>query len=243
MLIEIGCTLGVVAAMLAFLSTQPHPLGTFLRGLKFKARSDFGGLISLIAGFAMKRYNKLEEYPDRKGLTAVVTGGGKGIGVFVIKGLAKCGMRVTVGVRRPELCKELAKEILEENHPGTVEFLTLDTSSLSSVKAFADKVKEKHRDIHLLVNNAGVIDHPFKITEDGFEAHLATNYIGHFYLTHLLMNNLIMAGKAGGLLSRIVNLSSSAHATINIDYDDINMEDEFHLPAAYSQSKLAQVCL
>lgn len=241
MLIEVGCTLGVVAAMLVFLSTQPHPLGAFLRGLKYKARSEIGGLLSLIVGFAMKRYNKLEEYPDRKGLTAVITGGGRGLGAFVIKGLAKCGMHVTVGVRRPELCEELAKEIVKENHPGTVEFLTLDTSSLASVKSFADKVKEKHREIHLLVNNAGVIDHPFKLSEDGFEFHLATNYIGHFYLTHLLMNNLILGGKVGGLLSRIVNLSSCAHASTNIDYEDINMENEFHLPAAYSQSKLAQV--
>lgn len=82
-------------------------------------------------------------------------------------------------------------------------------------------VQEKYSKIDILINNAGIMVTPYFLTEDGYEGQFATNYLGHFLLTHLLMPQLRAAGTQQ-LNSRIVNVSSCANFVGDIDMDDIN---------------------
>lgn len=99
----------------------------------------------------------------------------------------------------------------------------LDVGDLKSVKAFAQLIKERYTKIDLLLNNAGIMFAPFKLTADGYESHFATNYLGHFLLTHLLLPKLKAAGKEGKN-ARIVNVSSCVNLIGRINYKDINGE-------------------
>ncbi|KAL1404210.1 hypothetical protein pipiens_020470, partial [Culex pipiens pipiens] len=92
---------------------------------------------------------------------------------------------------------------------------------MKSVRAFAARVQAKFDKIHILFNNAGVMCVPYKLTDDGFESHMAINYYGHFLLTHLLLPQLRAAGTPEAR-SRIVNVSSCVNKVGEIDYADIN---------------------
>lgn len=175
--------------------------------------------------------------PDAKSKIAVVTGGARGIGTEVIRGLLKANVFVIAGVRKPEAVKKIAETI--ENGDNLVAF-PLDLQSLKSVKKFAEIVLEKYPSIQMLVNNAGIMYGDYQLTEDGFENQLATNHLGHFYLTHLMLPALKRGG-AVGESARIVNVTSCAHYPGKIYFDDINMKYHYDSTAAYAQSKLAQV--
>lgn len=100
-------------------------------------------------------------------------------------------------------------------------FEKCDTGDMDSIRYFADKVQKQFKEVHLLINNAGILGVPYKETKDGFESQMAVNYLGHFLLTHLLMPQL----KAGALNNgdknvRIVNVSSSVNNVGLIDYQD-----------------------
>lgn len=103
-----------------------------------------------------------------------------------------------------------------------IHYECLDTGKLESVEQFAKSVQAKYAKIDLLINNAGIMATPFQLTADGFESQLAVNYIGHFYLTHLLMPQLRAAG-ATDLNARVVNVSSVANIAGDVHFDDINL--------------------
>ena len=111
------------------------------------------------------------------------------------------------GVRSPS---KVLEKYREEKLEGSYEALELDTSSLESVRQFANKVLAKNVPIHVLLNNAGIMFGPRKDSKDGFEGQLATNHLGHFLLTHLLFPRLKEAGSRNEY-ARIVNVSSAAH--------------------------------
>ncbi|XP_072947843.1 retinol dehydrogenase 11-like [Epargyreus clarus] len=175
--------------------------------------------------------------PDANKRIAVITGGARGIGTEVVRGLLKAKMTVVMGIRRPELAKKLA-ETMENGHK--LHAFQLDLQSMKSVKEFADSVLKEFPEIHLLVNNAGIMFGDYRLTEDGFESQLAVNYLGHFYLTHLLLPALKKAGNKVQP-SRIVNVTSCGHFPGYIYFDDINMKEHYDTTAAYAQSKLAQI--
>ena len=120
-------------------------------------------------------------------------------------------------------------------HPGAdVSFEMLDLGSLGSVAAFAESFATRHDHIDILVNNAGVMMPPTrKTTVDGFELQLGTNHLGHFALTAQLLPLL-----AGG---RVVTVSSIAHRTGAIHFDDLQLERGYTPTRAYNQSKLANL--
>lgn len=93
-------------------------------------------------------------------------------------------------------------------------------------------VEEKQLDI--LINNAAVYGHPNSRTEDGFEMHLGVNYLGHFYLTNLLLDLLIASAP-----SRIINVNSVTHCRGEINQKDLNSDTVYSKEKAYDQSKLA----
>lgn len=126
------------------------------------------------------------------------------------------GVRDTVGARA-----NVEALVDVTTTKGTVYYHQLDIGSTESVRDFADYLKKKFTHIDLLINNAGIMAAPYKVTVDGFESQLAINYLGHFLLTHLLLPELKAAG-SNSQRARIVNVSSCVHKLGHIDFDDIH---------------------
>jgi NAD(P)-dependent dehydrogenase (short-subunit alcohol dehydrogenase family) len=171
------------------------------------------------------------------GKTALVTGASTGLGLETARALAQAGARVVLAVRTDEKA-EKAKAVIQERVPDAeLEHGLIDLTSLGSVRRFADTFRSQHRELHLLVNNAGVMYAPFERTAEGFEMHLGINHIGHFLLTALLAPALI-----AGAPSRVINLSSGGHRSSDILWDDPNFETRpYDKMQAYGQSKTANI--
>ncbi|KAG1685678.1 hypothetical protein DVH05_007802 [Phytophthora capsici] len=155
------------------------------------------------------------EIPSQKGKTVIVTGANSGIGYETALELARKGAHVILACRneaRGKEAEEKLREALGSSVAGSVEFQMLDVSNLGSVQKFADEFKATHDRLDLLINNAGVMAVPFSKTVDGYERQFATNHLGHFALTALLLP-LLKASTP----SRIVNVSSLAHWTTSLD--------------------------
>ena len=109
------------------------------------------------------------------------------------------------------------------------QFVVLDLSSQESVRAAAADVKsvlqtEGIESLDLIINNGAVMACPFTLTDDGIESQFATNYLGHFLLTNLLLKNGLVTGNGKAAGVRIINLSSSAHHEKKIDLDDVSFQ-------------------
>lgn len=165
----------------------------------------------------------------------LVTGASAGLGVETARALAARGARV-VGTARDLDKARRATEVVRRDAKadGGIDLIELDLASLTSVRAAADQLNAAGKPFDLVIANAGVMAIPTKIlTEDGFEAQFATNYLGHFVLV-----NRISALFGPG--SRFVSLSSSAHRGGDVDIDDPNFEHaEYVSFVAYSRSKTA----
>jgi NAD(P)-dependent dehydrogenase (short-subunit alcohol dehydrogenase family) len=165
------------------------------------------------------------DIPDLSGRTAVVTGASSGIGTATAAALAGAGAQVILAVRAPTRGERAAAAI-----DGATEVRTLDLASLASVRRFA---ADWSGEIDLLINNAGVMVPPLTRTVDGFELQFGTNHLGHFALTNLLL---------GRITGRVVTVSSVAHRSGRIDFDDLNWERKrYRRWGAYAQSKLANL--
>lgn len=165
--------------------------------------------------------------PDQSGRTIVVTGANSGIGFEAAKRLAEAGAHVVLACRDREKADDAAARI-----DGSTEVLLLDTSSLESVRAFAEAAPDR---VDVLINNAGVMATDEHRTVDGFELQLATNYLGAFALTARLLPRLT---------DRVVMLSSLAHWGGRIVLDDLNRtRRRYSRWAAYADSKLADLML
>lgn len=226
----------LAAAAIYWYINRHKPLKHILSELKTNIDMQGAGVGGLIDDWVNIRRNRVV-LPDAKRKVAVITGGARGIGTEVIRGLLKANMRVIMGIRNPDQATQLSESM--ENGESLSSF-KLDLKSLKSVKEFAQKVTEKYPEIHLLVNSAGIMLGDYEITEDGFESQLAVNHLGHFYLTHLLLPALKTSGAVNGP-SRVVNVTSCAHYPGKIYFEDINMKEHYDTIAAYSQAKLAQV--
>jgi NAD(P)-dependent dehydrogenase (short-subunit alcohol dehydrogenase family) len=165
------------------------------------------------------------DIPEMSGRTVIITGANSGIGRAAARALAAAGARVVLAVRDTEKGRAAAATM-----PGETEVRQLDLASLASVRGFASAWDG---DIHLLINNAGVMVPPLTRTADGFELQFGTNHLGHFALTNLLLE------RVGG---RVVTVSSTGHRIGSIDFDDLNCERKpYKAWRAYGQSKLANL--
>ncbi|KAK4349095.1 hypothetical protein RND71_031850 [Anisodus tanguticus] len=181
---------------------------------------------------------------DGSNLTAIVTGGASGVGLETARVLAMRNVHVIIAARNMEAANEAKQLILKDNNAARVDIEKLDLSSIRSVKAFADNFSALNLPLNMLINNAGVMFCPFHLSEDGIEMQFATNHIGHFYLTNLLLDKMKETAKATGIQGRIVNLSSLAHLfnyKEGIQFDKINDKNSYHDKKAYGQSKLANI--
>ena len=169
------------------------------------------------------------------GRTVLVTGGTGGIGKATALGLAQMGARVAIIGRDPEHTREAAHEIRVEV-VGKVDEFVGDLSSQSEVRRIADEVLHRLPRIDVLVNNVGGYWNTRHVTADGLERTFAVNHLAAFLLTNLLLDRLKASTPA-----RVVTVSSNAHTSGRLDFDDLQGERSYSGGRAYSQSKLANV--
>src|SRR5215470_16251640 len=165
------------------------------------------------------------DVPAMPGRTVVVTGASSGLGLATARELAAAGARVILAVRDQAKGHKAAAAM-----PGPTEVRPLDLSSLASVRAFAAAWTGP---LDILINNAGIMQVPWARTSDGFEVQIATNHLGPFTLTTLLMPHIT---------DRVVTVSSEMHKRGHIDPEDLNGEHRPYVAfQTYCDTKLANL--
>jgi len=125
---------------------------------------------------------------DMTGKVCLVTGGNSGIGKEAAVGLAKLGATVVIVSRNADKGEAALVEIRTRSGNQDVEMLQADLSSQDSVRQLADQYRRRYKKLHVLLNNAGVYLPKRIVTVEGMEAMFATNHLGHFLLTNLLLD-------------------------------------------------------
>jgi len=175
-----------------------------------------------------------EQLPDLKGKLYIITGGNSGIGFEAAKHLGKAGADIVLACRSVGKAEEAADE-LRAHIQGRVDVVHLDLGDLSSVRSAAEGIREKYVKIDALINNAGVMQTPKQKTIDGFEMQFGTNHLGHFLLSGLLIDLVEVAA------GRVVTLSSIAHLSGAIRFEDLMGAKDYSPMSAYTQSKGANL--
>jgi NAD(P)-dependent dehydrogenase (short-subunit alcohol dehydrogenase family) len=184
--------------------------------------------LSLVPGWTAR------DIPDLSGRRAVVTGANSGLGLATATALARRGAHVVVTARDTAKGDRTVRRVQTEVPGAEVEAGLLDLADLESVRRFATEQGEQPLD--LLVNNAGVMAVPLRRTADGFELQLATNHLGPFALTGLLLPALRQRPGA-----RVVTVSSMVHWFGSMDFGDLASERSYDPWQAYARSKLANL--
>jgi len=169
------------------------------------------------------------------GKTVLVTGGSSGIGRATALGLATMGARVAINGRDRGRTEDAAREIRAAGG-GQVDVFVADLSAQAEVRQLADEVLQRLSRIDVLVNNVGGYWNTRHVTADGLEHTFAVNHLAPFLLTNLLLDRLRQSAPA-----RVVTVSSHAHSTGRIDFDDLQGERSYSGAQAYNQSKLANL--
>ncbi len=172
--------------------------------------------------------------PDLSGKRVVVTGASDGVGLGLATRLAAAGAELVLPVRNPRKGHAAVGRIADHVPGAQVSLRELDLSSLDSLAALGQTLRDEGRPIHILINNAGVMDPPDRqTTADGFELQFGTNHLGHVALVaHLLP--MLRAGHA-----RVTSQISVAARAGAINWDDLNWERSYRPRRAYGQSKVA----
>jgi NAD(P)-dependent dehydrogenase (short-subunit alcohol dehydrogenase family) len=177
--------------------------------------------------------------PDQAGKLVVVTGANSGTGKEATRRLAAAGAHVVMAVRTVTKGEQAREEILAR-HPGSrLEVRRVDLADLASVKEFADGLIAAGRPVDVLINNAGVMAPPTRMTTaDGFELQFGSNFLGPFALTVRLLP-LVLAAAA----PRVVTMSSGVASYGRIRFDDPQWQRGYRPNLAYAQSKLADLMM
>ena len=184
----------------------------------------------------MKKKWNFNDMPDQSGKIVVVTGANSGLGFIATRELAKRNAEVIMACRNLEKAGKAKNDILKQYPNAKLHVMKLDQASLASVKTFAEEFKSKFSKLDILLNNAGIMQPPKRETEDGFELQIGVNHLGQFALTGQLFDALKKSKNA-----RVVAVSSIAHKTGKINFEDLMSEKKYSRNAAYSQSKFANV--
>jgi NAD(P)-dependent dehydrogenase (short-subunit alcohol dehydrogenase family) len=176
------------------------------------------------------------DIPDQGDRLAVVTGANSGLGLATARELARAGARVVIASRDTDKANGAATQIRSDVPRAQLEVARLDLADLESVRAFAAALPANGGSLQLLVNNAGVMAPPRRLTKDGFESQFGTNHLGHFALTGLLLPRLLAAPQP-----RVVTVASAAHRVGKIRFNDLQWERHYNNWLAYGQSKLANL--
>jgi NAD(P)-dependent dehydrogenase (short-subunit alcohol dehydrogenase family) len=169
------------------------------------------------------------------GKLAVVTGASSGLGTQTCRALAAAGAAVLMLARDSDKLAAVALDLQQDNPAAILHTATMDLADLDSVRATAAAILAEHTQIHLLINNAGVMACPLARTAQGYEIQFGTNHLGHFLFTCLLVPALV-AGAPG----RVVTLSSAGHKIADVNLDDsAYIVREYDKWQAYGESKTA----
>jgi retinol dehydrogenase-14 len=172
---------------------------------------------------------------DMTGRVCLVTGATDGHGRAVADALAGAGAGVVLLGRNPRKCETAQREIAEATGRKP-DVLLCDLMRRQDVDRAADEYLASGRPLHLLVNNAGLVNLHRKVNDEGLEQTFAVNYLAMFHLTLRLFERLKESAPA-----RIVNVSSDTYKIAKLELDNLQLDRGYSLSQAYGRSKLAIV--
>jgi NAD(P)-dependent dehydrogenase (short-subunit alcohol dehydrogenase family) len=173
---------------------------------------------------------------DLSGKICLITGGTSGIGKETARAMAQMGAHVVIAARNLELAEKVKQELITTTGNVYIDVMLCDFVSFASIMTFAKSFTAKYDRLHILINNAGLMERERKLSRDGIELTFAVNHLAPFLLTKLLLDTIKASAPA-----RIVNVASDAHRGGVINFDDIEGKQNFGGWKAYSQSKLANI--
>jgi len=175
------------------------------------------------------------------GKVIFITGANTGIGKEAARTLSYTFAKIYLAARDESKMKTTIDEIKKENSKANLVGMNLDLGDSKSIDKCVKEFLSQENELNILINNAGVMGTVEKKTNDGFEYQIGINHFGHFRLTLLLLPLMKKSALNSGE-GRIVNLSSEAHRMAkSINFDNINLKDEYGSWWAYGQSKLANI--
>jgi NAD(P)-dependent dehydrogenase (short-subunit alcohol dehydrogenase family) len=170
------------------------------------------------------------------GKVCLITGANRGIGKATTLALARMGATVVMVSRDKKLGAAARDEIIQTSGNPSVDLLVADLADLAQVRQLAADFSERHTQLHVLINNAGLTKHDKVLTKDGFETTFAVNHLAPFLLTNLLLE-LMKDSKP----ARIINVNSMVHKWGRINFADLQGERSYNMYVAYNNSKLANM--
>ena len=170
------------------------------------------------------------------GKVCLVTGATDGIGKVSARVLAEKGAKVIIVGRNPEKSATVLAELKSTSGNENIDLLMADLAVMQEVRDLAEQVISHYDRLDILLNNAGGYFAKHELTSDGLERTFALNHMSYFLLTNKLMELLKSSAPA-----RIVNVSSDAHYGVDMDFENLNGEQEYKAWKAYQKSKLANV--
>ncbi|HET9905639.1 MAG TPA: SDR family NAD(P)-dependent oxidoreductase [Anaerolineales bacterium] len=179
---------------------------------------------------------------DLKEKVIIITGANSEVGKAACIQLARCNATVIMACRSSEIGAQALVDVRNESNSPRVDLMQVDLSSQESIRQFAREFLERYGELHVLIHNAANLDDSQKklvLTADGIETVFATNHLGPFLLTHLLLDALKDCAP-----SRIVTVASKgliSYPLLDIEFDNLNGEQQFTPQHAYYHSKQAQV--
>lgn len=171
-----------------------------------------------------------------QGKTVLITGATSGIGLEASVALARLGARIVMVGRDPGKTEAAKADVMARSGSREVSHFLCDFSSQAAIRDFAKAFLASHDRLDVLVNNAGGVNKKRRLTVDGIESTFATNHLGYFLLTNLLMDLLVRSAPA-----RVVTVASKGHRQGTLDFGDLGYERGYGVMRAYTRSKLANV--
>ncbi len=178
----------------------------------------------------------MSELIDLSGKIIMITGANSGIGKATALGLAEMDATIVMVCRNRERGEAAQKELKEVTGNSNIDLLIADLSSQQAIRDLVDEFKSKYQQLHILINNAGIVLSKRHTTVDGMETVFAVNYLAPFLLTNLLLDVLKASAPA-----RIVNITSELHKRAKMDFDDLQSEKNYGAFWTYNKSKLALI--
>jgi len=173
---------------------------------------------------------------DLSGKNCLITGATSGIGRETALALARMGAGLVLVCRDRRRGEQVRDEIRSQGANVAVDVILADLASQQEIRRLAGDFLATGRPLHLLINNAGVVNTSRSVTADGIETVFAVNHLAYFLLTHLLLDRLKQSAPA-----RIVNVASDAHKLGDMNFDDLQAERRYRTMRIYGQSKLANI--
>jgi NAD(P)-dependent dehydrogenase (short-subunit alcohol dehydrogenase family) len=171
-----------------------------------------------------------------KGKTCMITGASSGIGKITAIELAKLGARLLLVCRDRTRGETTVAEIAAKTGNRDVELMIADLGSQRQIRQLASNLLERNEPLHVLINNAGLVNLSRTVTEDGIETTFAVNHLAYFMLTLLLLDLLKRSAPA-----RIINVASDVHKIGSMNFDDLGGERRYRGFRIYGRSKLANI--